>query len=192
MSGKSEQRKSGRRARLSLTPDERTQYSLDIAEHIFSSNLMLRVRHVGCYLPTDEEVNTWPLIERAWRMKKRIFVPVLKKKRRMDFVEIDSGTPLGSNWYGLDEPGAGKKIPACRLDIVLMPLVAFDRTGNRIGMGGGYFDREFAFLKHRRKYRRPKLIGLAFSCQKVGSVCASPWDVPLFQVYSENGAELHR
>lgn len=153
---------------------------------------MQRVRHVGCYLPTDEEVNTWPLIERAWRMKKRIFVPVLKKKSRMDFVEIESGTPLGSNWYGLDEPATGKKMPARRLDIVLMPLVAFDRTGNRIGMGGGYFDREFAFLKHRKKYRRPKLIGLAFSCQKVGSVCASPWDVPLFQVYSENGAELLR
>jgi 5-formyltetrahydrofolate cyclo-ligase len=68
---------------------------------------------------------------------------------------------------------------------VLTPLVAFDEQHNRIGMGGGYYDRSFAFLKNRKQLIQPKLIGLAFDCQRVEKITANPWDIRLYSVITE-------
>lgn len=187
MSDKSGIRRFGRRARRALSAAERDSLSLDISAHVLASRLFRRAGSIGCYLPMAEEVNTWPVIERAWRMNKRIFVPVLEKQRRMRFVEISARTVLTRNAFGLMEPGEKKSCPPSRLDLVLTPLVAFDAELHRIGMGGGYYDRAFSFLRHRQHYRRPKLVGLAFACQQVEHIDASPWDIPLFQVYTEDG-----
>ena len=75
--------------------------------------------------------------------------------------------------------------PARELDVVITPLVAFDGEMNRIGMGGGCFDRTFAFLKRRKVYLRPKLIGVAFACQQIEKVNANPWDIRLFQIITD-------
>ena len=77
-----------------------------------------------------------------------------------------------------------------RLDLVLMPLVGFDSTGSRLGMGGGFYDRSFAFLRRRQKWRKPNLIGAAFDCQKVEQIDGQSWDVPLSGVMTESGVEL--
>ena len=66
------------------------------------------------------------------------------------------------------------------LDVVITPLVAFDEYGHRIGMGGGYFDRTFSFLGNRQSWFHPKLVGLAFACQKVEKIQPNPWDIRLF------------
>jgi 5-formyltetrahydrofolate cyclo-ligase len=95
-------------------------------------------------------------------------------------------TELAKNNLGLWEPVSGTLIDASRLDVVVTPLVAFDRQRNRIGMGGGYFDRTFAFLGDRQHWLRPKLIGVAFECQRVNNIAPNPWDVPVFRVYTES------
>jgi 5-formyltetrahydrofolate cyclo-ligase len=190
MSDKPELRQKGRRARKSLTNAERTQASLDICDLLLSTPLFRRASTIGCYLASDEEVDTWPLIERAWRMKKRIFVPVIEENARMKFMQLNPGQALVTNRFGLAEPSGAVTLSPKRLDIAITPLVAFDFEGNRIGMGGGYYDRAFAFLNHRLLYRKPKLIGLAFANQEVERIGASPWDIPLFQVYTERGAVL--
>ena len=71
------------------------------------------------------------------------------------------------------------------IDLVITTLVSFDTNNNRIGMFGGYFDRSFAFLKHKKRWLRPKLIGLAFACQKVEKIETNPWDIRLYSVISD-------
>ena len=132
-----------------------------------------------------DEVDTRVIFERAWRSNKRIFAPVLRSDYAMSFVEIVRDSTLERNRFGVWEPIDGTRIAPRLLDVVVTPLVAFDNHGNRIGMGGGYFDREFAFLRHRQSWLQPKLIGLAFDCQKVEKITPNPWDIPLYRVYSD-------
>ena len=84
-------------------------------------------------------------------------------------------------------PGdAGERpIDARWLDLVLMPLVGFDARGNRLGMGAGFYDRQFAFLRHRRAWRRPLLLGVAFEAQRIARLAEAPHDVPLWGVVTE-------
>ena len=72
------------------------------------------------------------------------------------------------------------------LDLVITPLVAFDAEGNRMGMGGGYYDRSFAWRKRRRIWRGPMLVGYAYELQKLNSIRASDWDVPMDAVVTES------
>lgn len=174
-----------RAARAALTPDERELASKKIVDTVTRSSWFRRSTLIGCYLPTEEEVDTWPLIDRAWEMKKRIFAPVIGKKFTMQFRELRPETELVLNSYGLREPENGKIIKTRALDIVITPVVAFDADCNRLGMGGGYFDRAFSFLKHRQFLFHPKLIGLAFSCQRVEKIPPNPWDIRVFRVIDE-------
>ena len=94
--------------------------------------------------------------------------------------------------FGIQEPAGGPIRAARNLDIILTPLVAFDSAGNRIGMGGGYYDRTFAFLKRRTTWRKPKLIGIAFGLQEVDAVPVDTWDVPLDGILTEKGLVLFK
>ena len=118
-------------------------------------------------------------------MKKRVFVPVIQKEKQMRFKEITTNTNLLVRKYGIKEPETGEFISPRMLDIVLTPVVAFDNLNHRIGMGGGYFDRTFSFLKFRENWFHPKLIGLAFSCQEVKKIFPNPWDITLFSTVTE-------
>lgn len=173
-------------ARAALTPHERDLASTKIIDTVTRSSWFRRSKLVGCYLPTEEEVDTWPLIDRAWQMKKRIFAPVIGKNFAMRFRELRPETELEVNFYGLAEPEDGEIVKTRALDIVITPVVAFDVDNNRLGMGGGYFDRAFAFLKHRKFLFHPKLIGLAFSCQRVEKIPPNPWDIRVFRVIDES------
>ena len=177
-------------ARRALDEQDRVQASLQICAHAFALIGLRRFDRIGLYLPADDEVNTWPLIERAMRHKKRIFVPVLQKNSRMHFVELTSSTRFDRNRYGLLQPAEGRRIDPRELDFVFAPLVAFDSNGNRIGMGGGYYDRAFSFLRKREYCRKPKLTGLAFNCQEVDRIDARSWDIALFQVVTASGIRL--
>jgi len=142
---------------------------------------------VGCYLPMQDEVDTGEIIERAWRAKKRIFVPILRGNAQMVFCEIEPESELEKNRFGIWEPVRGLLLDARRLDIVITPTVVFDDECHRIGMGSAYYDRCFAHLRNRRQWIRPKLIGVAFDCQKVEKIAPNPWDIPLYAVISERG-----
>lgn len=178
-------RSHGRNARITLGPDERNDASEKIAENVIHSSWFQRSKYIACYLPIPGEVDTWTIIARAWRMKKRIFAPVVEKNGRMKFREITAESDLYKNHYGLYEPRSGETVTARMLDIVIAPLVAFDSHNHRIGMGGGYFDRTFSFLLHRNTFLHPKLIGVAFACQEVEKISPNPWDIRLFRVITE-------
>jgi 5-formyltetrahydrofolate cyclo-ligase len=168
-----------------MDPAQRADASRRICNHFLTSRHFLRSQVIACYLSSWDEVDTSEIIERAWRAKKRIFVPVLREQGEMSFCEIRPHTKLTRNCYGLWEPPLSNTLDPARLETVVTPLVAFDEDWNRIGMGSGYFDRAFDFLRTRQNWLRPKLIGLAFECQKVEKIVPNPWDIRLYHVFSE-------
>ena len=172
-------------ARRAMTADERTAASATIGERIIRSHEFRSCKLLGAYLPMRDEVDTTFIIERAWRAQKRVFVPVTDTHGTMNFCEISPDTVVARNRYGLWEPVSGVIIDARDLDVAITPVVAFDNNRHRIGMGGGYYDRCFHFLRNRRKWLKPKLIGVAFACQESNAIEDDTWDVPLYSVVTE-------
>jgi 5-formyltetrahydrofolate cyclo-ligase len=139
------------------------------------------------YLAFDGEPSLHALAEAARLHGKRLYVPVLRGLS-MRFAELQPGAALRANLFGILEPKLGAAIDARRLDLVLTPLVAFDDHGVRVGVGRGYYDRCFRFLRHRKAWRRPKLLGVAYELQRVPPLAPSSWDIPLWGVVTEAGA----
>ncbi|MBT8077411.1 MAG: 5-formyltetrahydrofolate cyclo-ligase [Gammaproteobacteria bacterium] len=178
-------RAGARAARVALGERQRCIASERIESAVAHSNVFARTSLIGCYLSCNSEVDTWGIIARAWRMNKRIFAPVTGKSGSMQFQEITPDSVLRRSHFGILEPVGGEILSPRKLQIVLTPLVAFDAANNRIGMGGGFYDRTFAFLKHRKALLQPKLVGLAFACQQVEHIPANPWDIRLYSIITE-------
>lgn len=180
-----ELRKSSLGARRALSTTERYRASRIICDRLLRSHEFMSARTVGAYLAMPDEVQTALVISRAWRAGKRVAIPVTERHGKMMFCTITNETPLLRNKLGIWEPVNGNAIDVRNLDIVVTPLVAFDDNNHRIGMGGGYYDRAFHFLRNRRKWLSPKLIGLAFECQRVTSIVPNTWDIPLYKILTE-------
>lgn len=175
-----------RRRRAALSDEHRGQASSRIADAVVRAPYFSKSLHIACYLSLADEVDTWAIIERAWRRKKKIFAPVTGPDRLLSFRQVTPDTGLIENEFGILEPDSAIEISARQLDLVLTPLVAFDDERRRIGMGGGYYDHTFAFLRNRRLLLKPKLVGLAFNCQRVEKIAENPWDIPLYRVVTES------
>jgi len=132
------------------------------------------------------EVDCSPILKTAFLRKKQIYLPVLSKNR-LRFAPYENSTQLTLNHYKILEPVCqkGSLTDARFLDVVIAPLVAFDANLNRVGMGGGYYDRSLAFRKRRHRWKRPLVIGLAYSFQRADQIQAAPWDVPMDMVITE-------
>ncbi|HEX7060938.1 MAG TPA: 5-formyltetrahydrofolate cyclo-ligase [Woeseiaceae bacterium] len=178
-------RRRGLDARRSLDPETRRIASERIAAKIAAAHFFRRSRRIACYLPMPDEVDTWPLIERAWRRDQRIFAPICGRTRLLTFREVRPETTLLRTDFGLQEPVDGDELAARELDLVITPLVAFDDARSRIGMAGGYYDRTFSFLRDRSLLVRPKLVGVAFACQRVEKIPLNPWDIGVWRVVTE-------
>jgi 5-formyltetrahydrofolate cyclo-ligase len=174
------------RARREMSDENRRRASKTICNVVTGSREFRAAKLIACYLPMPDEVDTRIIIERAWRAKKRIFAPITRKTGEMFFREIRPETPLSSNRMGLWEPVSGVIISPRALQLVITPTVAYDNSNHRIGMGGGYFDRCFSFLRHRHHWRKPKLLGVAFRCQKVEEISPNIWDIRLYRTVDES------
>ncbi len=179
-------RKLGLDARRGLSDEARARRSQRIQRRFLNSELFYRASQIGCYIASPFEVDTSLVFDRAWRTGKRIYAPVVGRNGNMHFIETLPETKLIRNRFGLLEPESGDEILARNLRIVIAPTVAFDNEKNRIGMGGGFYDRAFRSLKNNRRWLPTKLVGFAFDCQKVEEIPANPWDIPLYRVLSEN------
>lgn len=184
-------RKAIRKHRSMLSQQDRQQLSLQIFKQTVRTDLYQQAAHVALYLSSHGEVETERLIEDAQSSNKKVYLPVLdpNDKTRMYFVEYQTGDRLIESRFGMLEPElrSDKTIPPEQLDLVLCPLVAFDAQANRVGMGGGFYDRHFAFKNEAEFDKRPPvLVGLAYEFQKVDAIDPAPWDVPMSAVVSEN------
>ncbi|MFT7222506.1 MAG: 5-formyltetrahydrofolate cyclo-ligase [Cellvibrionaceae bacterium] len=139
-------------------------------------------RRLALYLPNDGELDCRQLIKLSWALGKRCYLPVLSHNElgpHLNFALHLPGRILTKNRYGILEPAIAHKLSAASLDLVLVPLVGYDRAGNRLGMGGGYYDRTFA---HLRGAAKPLLIGVAHRHQEVNRLPVQPWDVPMDKI----------
>lgn len=183
-----------RRARRQLPRTEHRERSRRLIVNLGRIWRFRCADRVACYLPNDGEVDLTPLIGRFKRLGKRCYLPVLDplRPRRLWFAPYRPGDPLAPNRYGIPEPCARgvKLLPAWALDLILAPLVAFDEAGNRLGMGGGYYDRTLAFLRQRAHWHRPRLLGIAFEFQRVEPLAVNAWDVPLDGIVTDRGVRF--
>lgn len=145
---------------------------------------MHRARHVSVYLAVNGELSLNAFIACASRRAKRFYAPVLNGNE-LRFGLLQADTPLKRNRFGIPEPFGGPYIDPRSLDIVLTPLVAFDRRGVRLGMGGGFYDRSFRFLGTRSKWRKPKLVGIGFEFQYIEKIGPRDWDIGLSNAVTE-------
>jgi 5-formyltetrahydrofolate cyclo-ligase len=181
--------------RHSLSARVNRSHGISVSRHLGSLPVFHKAKGVAVYLSVNGELDTAPLIELLLRGHKRLYLPVLHPFRhgRLLFCRWDGKRPLLTNRYGIREPRCTSRTLASsvrRLDVVILPLVAFDASLNRIGMGGGYYDRTFGYARSFKTWKRPLLIGVAHRFQQVEKIEASAWDVPLDCVITEEG--LHR
>lgn len=156
---------------------------------IKQQRFFINSQHIAVYWPMQGEISPLPLVELARRLGKHIYLPVLMPflHNRLWFAPWYPHTKMKPNRFGIPEPVFHGKhlIPASNLDMVITPLVAFDPQCHRIGMGGGYYDRTFNFLRFRQHWHSPRMIGLAYEFQKIKHITSQTWDVPLHAVVSQ-------
>jgi 5-formyltetrahydrofolate cyclo-ligase len=175
--------------RRALSPKEQQQHSLELVRHIKHIRWLWRAKRVAAYLAVDGELNLAPLISELQQAGRRVYLPVLRPppQCKLWFARYTPNSRLRPNRFAILEPLlglTGRQYPRT-LDIILLPLVAFDANCQRVGMGGGFYDRTLAYQRHRPAWRRPHLIGIAHECQQIEKILARSWDVPLDAVVTE-------
>lgn len=184
-----ETRRRLRERRRALIGAERRVAQARLARELLRLPAYRRARCIAVYFGIDGEVDLDSVIADARRRHKAVFAPVLAGAG-LRFVEIPAQRALSPNRYGIPEPRHGRQLDPRRLDLVLTPVVGFDCRGTRLGMGKGYYDRTFAFLKLRGRWIRPKLVGIAFAFQELSAIVAQSWDVRLWAAVTDRG--VHR
>jgi 5-formyltetrahydrofolate cyclo-ligase len=175
-----------RRARLS--PRQQQRSSDRICELLLRDLRFRRARTVGVYFSVAGEIDITPLISHLWSWERTVCLPVISTRGRgMVFHRVDPETDMRVDRYGIPAPTGSGLVHRREIDLLLAPIVAFDASGHRIGMGAGYFDRYLAGLRHRRRPARPRVIGCAYGFQEVPAIPARPWDIPLDAVVTETG-----
>ncbi len=177
--------------RESHTPAAQISKAQAVAEHLFHWPALKATSHIASYLSHKGEVSTQRLNSLLWQQGKTVYVPLLNKDGQplLHFQSIHHETPLLKNRFGISEPHSDKALQrlAEDMDIILLPLLGFDHKGNRLGMGGGFYDRTLAFILPRRSQPAPYLLGVAYDNQQIPSLESRPWDVPLDGVLTESG-----
>ncbi len=144
-------------------------------------------RHIGGYWAVAGELPLSALFAGLLGRGQLWYLPVVGSDHRLLFAPWHPGQPVVANRYGIPEPECtpGDLIAPAQMDVVLVPLLGFDRGGRRLGFGGGYYDRSFAFLHGRAGVGRPVLIGIGYASQEVAGLEAMAWDVRLDYVATE-------
>lgn len=172
--------------RRSLSSAMQQQASFSLAKKLSEHELFLDNHKFACYLAFDGEININPLIEKIWQQGKQCYLPKIISDQEMQFVLYEKNSKMQKNQFNILEPQKTAAIDVKELDVVLMPLVAFDKNGFRLGMGAGYYDRALAFLQNA-KHNQPLLIGVAYDCQQCDKLPIDEWDVPFDHIFTESG-----
>ncbi len=180
-----------RASRRAMLADECWQAALSVAARVPDDLVYAEACHIAGYWACQGELDPRPLLERAWATNKQVYLPVIVNDPvgTLRFARYRPDSPLRPNRFNIPEPATppDEWLSPEQLDLVLMPLVAFDNTGTRLGMGGGFYDRSFAFLANPAyQGQRPYLLGLGYEFQKSPELLIREhWDVPLDAVVTE-------
>ena len=182
-------RKTLRQQRNAMSLEKQTRHALGINQQIKQLSLFKRSKRIATYLAADGEIDPTFLIEDARRSNKEIYLPVIAPfSDRLYFALYTANTKMKYNRFQIAEPDIHPKhwLKPQQLDLILMPLVGFDNKGNRLGMGGGFYDRSLHFSRFRKNAHRPFLIGLAHQLQCVDNLEHQAHDIPMQLIITES------
>ena len=171
-----------RKTRANLTALQQQQAEDSITQQALALIEERNAQHIALYLSFDGEISTEKLIKTLWAQGKQVYLPVLHpfNPNHLLFLRYLPDTPMLKNKFGIWEPKLNVQnvLPLDELDILFTPLVAFDKEGNRLGMGGGFYDRTL------QNWQNSSFIpvGLAHQCQQVEQLPTEAWDVPLYRI----------
>jgi 5-formyltetrahydrofolate cyclo-ligase len=170
--------------RKQFDPQTQSIASAIICDHILNTNAYQKAQKIAFYHAMGGEVDLQAIVKHALTENKKVYFPKIKNNGSLDFVHVGKHTRWSKNRFGIPEPLSLKCTSVENLDILFIPLVTFDKTGNRLGHGKGYYDR--ALCAHKPK----QLIGVAYAFQcHATALPHDPWDVPLDAVITETSLE---
>ena len=188
-----------RSLRRRLKRSDRLLLERRITRQISSQLLFRRRQRWALYIANDGEPSLDHLLQTLLSCGRHVFVPVLHPVHpgRLCFARYQPGQRMHSNRFGIAEPRPPlKTAPLWTFSVICMPLVAFDCRGNRLGMGGGYYDRSFARYRNiatkdgAALLERPLKLGVAFGFQETPAIEAEAWDIPLDAIACDSGYHL--
>ncbi|KIQ87959.1 MULTISPECIES: 5-formyltetrahydrofolate cyclo-ligase [Bacillus] len=170
----------------SLSEEQYTTLSEQIAFSLYAQKEWIEAKTIGITLSMENEVNTYPIIEKAWEEGKKVVVPKCNKgTRTMSFRKISDFDQLETVYMNLREPipGLTEEVNVDEIDLQIVPGVAYTERGERIGYGGGYYDR---YLVHYKG----KTLSLAYDFQMVKHIPVEPFDKNIEKIITEKGTML--
>lgn len=183
MDSRTQLRKIVRTKRNNLLPTEQNHASELLVKRLENHSKIQSAKTIALYLANDAELDLTPFINWCWQHNKQVYLPVIHpfSAGNLLFLHYQKNTLMCKNIYGISEPKlhVGNVCPLNQLDIICTPLVAFDKNGERLGMGGGFYDRTLA---HWQTHNNLYPIGLAHDCQQVEKVPTQSWDIPLPEI----------
>ena len=180
-------RKEIRQKRAAIEPELRNAWDSQINRNLLQYAGKASLRVVAAYMAFDGEPDLWPALTHLAREGVRLALPVLQNasgKTVITMREWSPGVELATNRFGIAEPDGTQDIRLTDIDLVLVPLVGWDRAGGRLGMGASFYDRLFQPFAGLEK---PLRIGVAYDLQRLPNVPRDPWDIPLHGMLTENG-----
>ena len=193
MTSRSKLRTTLREKRRALTAEQQHSAGVALYDVIKAWAGLDGAQHIALYLANDGEISPEYLMHQLWEAGKRCYLPVVNgSDGTLIFAEHKSSdSPLVFNRYGIPEPDLScvDTIPVDKIDLVFVPLTGFDEAGRRLGMGGGYYDKTFAFTAEKNGVntrQKPILVGLAHECQKVEAIPVESWDVPMETIITDS------
>lgn len=176
-----------RARRSALAAGERILASQMLVDSLEQLPEFLTDQRIGGYWAVAGELPLAGLIQGLRARDQTYHLPIVGEDGLLTFAPWRPGGAITTNRFGIPEPicAANDLIMPDQLDVVLLPLLGFDRRGHRLGFGGGYYDRSFAFLRERSAAARPVLVGIGYAMQEIPGIDAMPWDVRLDYVATE-------
>lgn len=181
-------RKILRDKRRNLTDAEKKAAAKRCFSHFLTLPIFSAAQKIAFYQPFDGEMDTAHLIQYVWQQQKECYLPVISKSHALHFFPYFSDSFLTQNQYAIWEPSHSHQqleVDVQDLDLIVLPLVAFDHLGNRLGLGKGYYDKTLYTLTKNRKNKKPFLLGLAYHFQQVEAITTHEKDVKLDGVLTD-------
>jgi len=179
ISSRQQIRQTIRQRRRALTPEQQSQFAVQAAARMMAYPPVVMAHTVALFLSFDGELDTQPLIDQLWRAGKKVYLPVLHpfSPGNLLFLHYHPHSELLVNRLRIYEPKLDVRdvLPLAQLDVLITPLVAFDEQGQRLGMGGGFYDRT---LQNWQQHGFQP-VGYAHDCQGVEALPVEKWDIPL-------------
>ncbi|MFV8819096.1 5-formyltetrahydrofolate cyclo-ligase [Haliea sp. E17] len=168
-----------RQRRRALTPEQRGVAAANLPAHACSIPDWSAYQSFAGYIAADAEIDPAPLLGQLADAGKQVYLPVIEADNHLSFAPWSPGDSLLTNRFGIPEPLPNRpRIPAGDVEVILLPLVGWDRHGGRLGMGGGFYDRSLAGSSTLK-------IGLGYACQEVALLPREPWDVVMDFIATE-------